>query len=225
MKKVDASLVVKIAKKVIKKQGVMAFSMRDILKESGLSAGTLYRTVRNKSDVLIKIFIGCISSGNELETHIKKLPLNEKERLVVWLLYPSYLSEFRDCNFDYGVTFLGCNGSVLSHASDEAINELGEFFEENIRHSKLLMENMLQSGQIKAEQQQIESTYKQLLTVSRGIHVMASNHLLNPGRGHKVTLSNIALIELVLGQLNWGNPLTINEHNIMLALRTVSDAS
>lgn len=225
MRKTDSSLVVKVSKKLIKKHGVMGFSMRDIIKESGLSAGTLYRTVRNKSDVLIKIFIACISGSNELETNIKRLPLNDKERFLVWLLYPSYLSEFRDGNFDYGVTFLGCNGSVLSHASEDTLNELEAFFSGNIQLSRVLMHKMLESGKVEAEQREIEQIYKQLITVSRGIHVMASNQLLNPGRGHKVTLSNIMLLELVFNQLEWGNPLPINEHNIMLALRTISDAS
>ncbi len=221
MKKIDDASVVNIAKKVIKRQGVMAFSMRDILKSSGISTSTLYRIVRNKSDLLIKIFMQFFSSSNDLALSINKQQLNEKERLIVWLLHPSFQSEVSD--HDYGVNFLASNRSVLSQASDEALAELQVFFECRMEIYQTLMDEMLVAGKVNASQPFKFEILKQLIIVSRGTHVMAANYLLSPGKGHKVTLSCIPLLEHVLSQLNWGVTLPADPHRIMLALRTIGD--
>jgi len=222
MKKIDDQQVIKFAKKVIKKQGVMAFSMRSLLKESGIAPGTLYRIVRNKSDVLIKIFIDFFSTSNELIIKINQLPLNEKERLLVWLLVSSYQSEIRD--FDYGVNFLASNRSVLDNASAESLDELRSFFEQRMAIYRALLQKMVMAGQIKASEEEIANILKNLLMVSRGVHVMASNQLLCPGKGHKVTQSGIILLDYVLNQFKWDNPMALDERQIMIALRTLCDS-
>ncbi|WP_108944676.1 TetR/AcrR family transcriptional regulator [Shewanella halifaxensis] len=222
MKKIDDACVISTAKKVIRRQGVMAFSMRDILKDSGISTSTLYRIVRNKSDLLIKIFMEFFASSNDLAISINKQQLNEKERLIVWLLHPSFQSEV--CDYDYGVNFLASNRSVLSQASDEALSELQDFFECRMDIYQSLMDEMLLAGKVDTTQAFKFEVLKQLIIVSRGTHVMAANYLLSPGKGHKVTLSCIPLLEHVMSQFNWGVTLTVDTHRVMLALRTIGDS-
>lgn len=225
MKKIDNESVVRIAKKVIRREGVMGFSMRDITKEGQIANGTLYRIAKNKSDILIRVFLTVLSKWNTVADNIEFLPLNKIEQYIVWLLYPSYLSEFKQNHFDYGVTFLGCNHSVLTHASDEVMDELQVQMKPFIMRFRKMYYEMLAEYKVQGNEEFLEGTFQQLITAGRGSHVMSSNQLVYPYNRPKVTQSNIALITLIMSQLDWGMTLPVREHNIMLAMRTLADLS
>ncbi len=203
----------------------MGFSMSDLSTEGGISPGTLYRIVNNKSDILVHIFIGCLSKRLEMALIMKELPLTAKERFLVWNLYPSYLSEYRDKTYDYGVTILGSNQSVLSHSSPELIEKLNVIVSKNMATDRGLYEDMLKAGDVSSSSELTKSVFLQSITASRGVHVMSSNQLILPGKGHQITQSGISLLMNTLSQLDWGKLESVNEQRIMMAMRTGKDLS
>ncbi|GAA4879027.1 TetR/AcrR family transcriptional regulator [Ferrimonas pelagia] len=208
-------------KKIIEKQGVVAFNFADIAKLANISSGTLYKYFHKKEDLFVYLFTGKIRSYIACLEEVKNSPLTPLEKLVSRHLVLITIAYHQDPKDPFNYVF--SNYSLWMNAEDNLLVTMKQTF---IELNTLLLEpwhHDLRPALLSSDEF-IEDLRNRLLCFQRGACIRSSNSLLKDA-GQRVSIDKHldSFIELTK-PLEWMHtPLDIDRMKIKTLCNTISD--
>ncbi|WOT06790.1 TetR/AcrR family transcriptional regulator [Shewanella youngdeokensis] len=214
-------VIIKAARKLIIDKGIFDFSMRDLVNETTLSTGTVYREVRNKEDILVWMFAESV--GASVEQHLwldKDEQLTAAEKIVCAFGYAAYAAELFEN--PTGTNFLGSNFGLIRRASQDAIDGAKLAIAKTHAQSYELFKKNCFIETDCTDELIIREAFSDLLVIGRGLLVLNNSFVYKPDY---ITVQKLCrLSRLVLAELSWHDgQQEIDDKKVNFALKTLLD--
>ncbi|MBY6096779.1 TetR/AcrR family transcriptional regulator [Ferrimonas balearica] len=214
--------IAKAAMKLIREQGYLQFSMNELTKEVGVTAGTLYRTFASKDDLLVYLFSSTIETLADSMYKFSRMDLSAKEKIVCCHCYQFYFRQFYPDSTS--LDLIGTNKVIFNQARPETREKFKRIFDLSAMKFKSQFSELVDSGKVKADEELLYQVMRQLTIIGRGGMVI-SNHVFIPRDAFKIE-DLISLCCHTLDQLDWqGDEGKADIRLILLALRSEVEQS
>ncbi|QIZ76256.1 TetR/AcrR family transcriptional regulator [Ferrimonas lipolytica] len=213
-------LIVDAAERLIAQKGIFAFSLNELCQITGLSNGSLYRTVKNKDDIIAQIFLRVLNRYQQLDIAISRSNLNDREKFLCHFCYPFFVSAIY--RSDIGINHLATNWGLIKHTQPRFLDEVRAAFHSLGHGRKRLMRTLLENDYFEADQTKLKKVVLQMHIISKGSSVVAANVFLPKSR---LPIDEVIdYLEATSEQLQWHEHAPKVDRKALLAtLRTLSD--
>ncbi|QIZ75513.1 TetR/AcrR family transcriptional regulator [Ferrimonas lipolytica] len=208
-------VLVRLAEKLLKEQGLVSFRFSELAPLAGCSAGTLYKHFSSKEDLLIAIFAHHIEHLVERQPHLMSCDLSFAERWVAMHLL-SVLASQRS-SWTIGINGLGGAPKVLDRATEYRVQELKMYLDQFYHAILRVVEGARIQGELSATDEQVSLVHSMLTYVERGACGILGNELMSNAVKPLDSRQIFDACAIYINSLNWNAPLRADSYERVMA--------
>ncbi len=214
--------IIRAAKKLTAENGFTNLRLNDVSILSGVSTGTLYRTVGSKDELLIWMLIDTIHASSLSFDKIIQSTLSPKEKVICITCFPFFYGSIYDARI--GAGFWSSNKGLFKKINPELISELQFAFTSLVSKRENMLHEFNRDGFFSCSKQQINTVMKKMILLSRGSAVVADSFFIPSNYFDANDI--ISFCDEIVSQLHWKPEFdTVSTHDIIVTFRTISDAN
>lgn len=198
-------VLVRLAEKLLKSQGLVSFRFSELAPLAGCSAGTLYKHFCSKEDLLIAIFSRHIEHLIERQPNLMNCQLSYAERWLAMHLFAVMAA--RRSSWTLALNSLCSAPKVLEQASDYRVQDLKMHLEQFYGSISRVIEGARIQGELNANDHQITMVHSMLSYLERGAMGIQDNPLMQTAVKPLELRQLFDAFSVYINSLDWQQPL------------------